>query len=857
MFKVYKVRYIQVLTIISLISLSTFAQGQLIPYTDHNLPFIERVDDLVQRMTLEEKISQMLDASAAIPRLGIGEYNWWSEGLHGVARAGIATVFPQAIGLAATFNDGLHFQVATAISDEFRANYNRNSKAGNFGRYRGLTVWSPNINIFRDPRWGRGQETYGEDPYLTARMGVAFVKGLQGSDPKYLKVIATPKHYVVHSGPESSRHTFNAEVSDDDFTDTYLPAFKACIVEGKAFSVMSAYNKFRRKSCTASDTLLNQILRNQWGFQGYIVSDCDAVSDIYMTHKIVKTPSEAAALGVINGCDLNCGETYPYLIGAVKEGLITEKQIDVAVKRLMLARMKLGMFDPQEMVPFNHIPDSIVDCLAHRKLSGDAARQSLVLLKNEKNILPLNRNINSIAVIGPNANEAEILLGNYNGIPSKAVTPLEGIKMKVSSHTNIYFNPLTNHVDNSILKMLIPSENLSYNGKTGLKMEIFDNRNLEGKPVIVRTDTKIDLFGEGLVPGKGMKNTDFSIRWTGDLLITETGKYDLFFTGDDGYRVWIDGKLVMDYWVESNNNTASKTFDFKKGEKHSLKVEYFQYRWIAKAKLEWTIHSEKTIEDYVTEAAKSDVIIYFGGLSPFLEGEEMNVPYDGFSGGDRTKIDLPAIQEKTLKLLKATGKPVILVNLSGSAIALNWENQNLDAIIQAWYPGEEGGAAIADVVFGDYNPAGRLPVTFYKSLDQLPSFDDYAMKNRTYRYLKQEPLYPFGFGLSYTTFKYANLKLEPVNSLNDSILVSAEITNTGTRDGDEVAQLYSRLMKPEEGHPNISLQGFKRISLKAGETKQVHFLMATEPFHQPAGNWEILLGSSSDNLLLKSALNLK
>jgi beta-glucosidase len=805
------------------IAISILSCNTAVPYKNPELAIEVRVDDLIGRMTLDEKISQMIDVAVAIKRLDISDYNWWNEGLHGVARAGTATVFPQAIGLAATFNDNLHFKIASAISDEFRAKYNDFNKHSDHARYKGLTVWSPNINIFRDPRWGRGQETYGEDPYLTSRMGVAFVKGLQGNDPKYLKVVSTPKHYAVHSGPENLRHVIDVNPNEYDFLDTYMPAFEACVKEGKAFSVMGAYNRLRGKSCSGSDTMLNQILRNQWGFSGYVVSDCDAIADIFKTHKIVKTAAEAAAIGVKAGCDLNCGDTYGHLKEAVTKGFITEKEIDVAVKRLMTARMKLGMFDPESNVAYSRIPLSVNDCPEHRQLAIEAARQSIVLLKNENKILPLKKNIKSIAVLGPNSDNAEVMYGNYNGYPSKFVTPLQGIKKKLRSDAKVYFNRISNHVDNLPVRDVINSANLEHDGKQGLKAEYFANDNFQGKPFAARVDDKIDFNWSSSEPVEGLKNINFSVRWTGSILVTQTGKYDISFTGDDGYRVWIDGKEFFNLWIDQYNTTSLKTIELKSGEKHELKIEYFQHIGGAMAKLEWGMWSNDPFSNIVAEASKCDVIVYCGGLAPTLEGEEMKVNYTGFDGGDRTTLDLPAIQLNILKLLKATGKPVILLLMNGSAIALNWEDKNLAAIVEAWYPGEEGGTAIADILFGDYNPAGRLPVTFYKSTDQLPAFNDYSMKGRTYRYFEGGPLYPFGYGLSYSNFKFNNFQVPSLAKTGDTITVSVVVENTGNIDGDEVVQLYVKHLDEKINVPIHALEGFKRISLKAGEKKTINF----------------------------------
>jgi len=650
-------------------------------YEDYTQPADARARDLASRMTLEEKVSQMLHDAPAVERLGIPKYNWWNECLHGVGLAGVATVFPQSIGLGATFNTNLMARIATVISDEARAKHHEAIRQGERERYKGLTFWSPNINIFRDPRWGRGQETYGEDPYLTARMGVEFVKGLQGDDPKYLKLVSTPKHYAVHSGPELDRHHFDAKVSEKVLLETYLPAFEACIKEGKAVSVMGAYNRVNGEPCCASRHLLVDILRGEWGFDGYVVSDCWAICDFYKHHKVVETPEEAAAMAVKAGCDLNCGNTYPSLAGAVKMGLISEETITESVIRLFTARFRLGMFDPPEMVKYAQIPFEVNDCKAHRELALEAARESIVLLKNENDFLPISKNIKSIAVIGPNANRVEPLIGNYHGTPSIAVTALDGIRVKVGPKTEISY-------------------------------------------------------------AKG---------------------------------------------CELNDNAT----------------EGFSYA--------------------AEIAEKSDVAIVVLGLSAELEGEDTEAQLP-----DRHDITLLGAQEALLKTVYNTGTPVVLVLINGSAIAVNWADEHVPAIIEAWYPGEEGGAAIADVIFGDYNPAGRLPVTFYRSIDQLPPFSDYSMKGRTYRFFNGEPLYPFGFGLSYTRFKYFNLKINPLKvTPGEDIQISVDVENTGKRSGDEVVQLYISDVKSSVPVPIRQLSGFTRIHLAPGEKRVVSFTLKT------------------------------
>jgi beta-glucosidase len=815
--------YCLTISLLLCLILSTNIKAQNEPFKNPALSIDQRVDDLVSRMTLDEKISQMMNIAVAIPRLGIPYYNWWNEGLHGVARTGVATVFPQAIGMAATFNDSLLYNVATVISDEFRAKYNVYMKDTKNKGIVGLTIWSPNINIFRDPRWGRGQETYGEDPYLTSRMGVAFVKGLQGNDPVYLKTVSTPKHYAVHSGPEPLRHKFDIDISERDFLDTYTPAFEACIKEGKAFSIMSAYNSFRGVPASASNYLLTKLLRDTWGFRGYVVSDCDAVADIYNGHKYTSSLTEAAALAVKAGCDLNCGDSYGHLKEAIEKGYLNEKDIDKSVKRLMEARFRLGMFDPENIVPYNKIAPEENDSPEHRKLSVTAAEQTMVLLKNENNLLPLKKNIKSIAVIGPNADNPEVMYGNYNGTPSKFVTPLQGIKNAVSKSTKVYYALGDTHVEGQTTLDIIPYKNLMTGNDHGLKGEYYQNKELSGSPKEIRIDSTVNFNWDSKVPAAGFTSENYSVRWTGQLIVPKTGKYQLAITGDDGYRFYWDDSLIMNEWKDQSPSTSLYNVQLTEGSRHNVKIEYYQNGGGATIQFGWYLYGKDPKEEALEIAKKSDVIIYCGGISPTLEGEEMSVPYEGFSGGDRTSINLPGIQENLLKELKATGKPIVFVMMNGSALAINWENTNIPAILEAWYPGQEGGTAIANVLFGSYNPAGRLPVTFYKSLDQLPPFDNYNMKGRTYRFFDKEPLYPFGYGLSYTSFKYSSIDVQKDAKPGDTIRVKVKVENIGKMDGDEVVQLYVKHTDSPVPVPNIAIEGFRRIHLKQGEEKEIEF----------------------------------
>ena len=810
-----------------LASPQTRTGGQTLPppYKDTSLPVTRRVDDLVSRMTLEEKVSQMMNAAPAIPRLGIPVYDWWNEGLHGVAFSGVATVFPQAIGLGATFDPRLAGRVASVISEEARAKYNEAQRRGNRARFYGLTFWSPNINIFRDPRWGRGQETYGEDPYLTARMGVAFVRGLQGDDPRYLKVVATPKHYAVHSGPEPERHRFDAKAAERDLRETYLPAFRATVTEAHAASVMCAYNRTNGEPCCANTHLLVDILRGEWNFGGYVVSDCGAIGDIYQRHHFVKTAEEASAVALKRGTDIECGDTYRALVAAVKQGLVSEAEIDRAVKRLFEARFRLGMFDPPEMVPYAKIPFSANDSPEHRQLALEAARESVVLLKNENNTLPLRKDLKAIAVIGPNADEVPVLLGNYNGQPSRATTPLAGIRQRVSPQTKVLYATGTTLTDVSVVP--VPASALR-----GLKAEFFANRNLAGAPVLTRADEAVNFDWGMSAPAPGVPADDFSARWTGKLVPTVSGKYRFGAIADDGVRVFLDGKLIAEDWTEHAPTTVTGEVTLEAGKSYDLKMEYYESKLGAVAKLVWqppAATSGSPYDEAVKVAKQADAVVLVLGLSSQLEGEEMTVREPGFLGGDRTDIGLPARQQALLESVAATGKPVVLVLLNGSALSVNWADANVAGIVEAWYPGEEGGAAIADVLFGDYNPGGRLPVTFYRSVAQLPPFDDYRMQGRTYRYFKGDPLYPFGYGLSYTNFKYDKLKLSATRvKAGEGLRVSAEVQNTGAREGDEVVQVYVAHVAASVPVPIRSLGGVSRISLKPGERRSVSFTLTPE-----------------------------
>lgn len=805
------------------------------PYLNPDLSVEVRVNDLVGRMTLEEKISQMINQAPAIERLGIPEYNWWSEGLHGVARAGLATVFPQAIGLGATWDRDLMFRVSTAISDEARAKHHDFAKKNKRFIYQGLTLWSPNINIFRDPRWGRGQETYGEDPYLTGRLAVEFIKGLQGDDSVYYKTIATVKHFAIHSGPEIDRHTFNAVIGDKDLNETYLPQFEVGIKEGKAYSLMCAYNRYNGEACCTSGKLLNDVLRNDWAFSGFVVSDCDGIVDIYKNHKQVTTPAEAAALAVKSGTDLECGKVYLNLKEAVDRNLITEKEIDVSVKRLFTARFKLGMFDPPEMVRYANIPYSVVDSKEHKAMALEASQKSIVLLKNENNLLPLKKDIGTLAVIGPNADQWLMLLGNYNGVPSDAVTPLRGIKEKLKN-TKVLYAQGCELADGMPTYKTIPEEVLRVGSENGLKGEYFNNGDLSGSPLYTAVDKNLDKNWSDKSPRNDMNDDNFSVRWTGELVPDKTAVYQLGFVSTCNTKLYLNDSLVARTVYHFRDEYGdprlrkSPAMNLEAGKKYKIVLEAIDTYADAQVQLVWA-RPQPDLKKLALEAAKqADAVVMCMGLTARMEGEEMDIVIDGFKAGDRTKIDLPQPQQELIKAIHALGKPVIVVLLNGSALAINWEQKNIPAILETWYPGQAAGQAIADVLFGDYNPGGKLPVTFYKSTKDLPAFTEYSLKGQTYRFFQGEPLYPFGHGLSYTSFAYEDLKVDDNRKAGEAVRVSVNVKNIGAMKGDEVIQVYVTHLNAPVRVPLRSLAEFQRIHLGRGESKQVQFTIASDAF---------------------------
>lgn len=806
------------------------ARAQEFPFRNTSLTFEERVNDLVSRMTLQERADQLLYTAPAIPRLGIPSYNWWNEALHGVARSGFATVFPQSITIANSWDEGLMYNVACAISDEARAKYHEFQRRGKTGIYQGLTFWSPNINIFRDPRWGRGHETYGEDPCLTGRLGYQFVRGMQGDDPVYLKTVATAKHYAVHSGPEPLRHSFNAKVSEVDLRETYLPAFRTLVVDAGVYSIMGAYNLFRDHPCCANPELYG-ILRNEWGFKGYIVSDCWAISDFYMFSKYAKDAAEAAAQAVKAGTDLECGVDYKHLVEAIGRGLLTEEDINRAAKRVFTARFKLGMFDPDEKVPYSQIP-FFANCSDYNNtLARIAAQKSIVLLKNSDNILPLDREIRTLAVIGPNADNFESLIGNYNGIAKDPVTVLEGICNKVAPATRVIYAEGSDLAEGVHNLEIIPARYLQTpEGIQGATGYYYNNREMKGEPVFTRTDDRIDFYWEHFSPSPDLPDDDFGVRWVTYLTPPETGTYSLGSWGSSAYEVLLDGEKVISEKNEHHAFHKEHRIDLEAGKKYKIEVFYRNYAGDADMKLLWARPRINILADAVKAAGEADAVVLVLGLSQRLEGEEMSIKIDGFLGGDRTNLNLPATQEKLLDAVSATGKPVIVVLMNGGALAVNNAQEKAAAILLAGYPGQEGGNAVADVLFGDYNPAGRLPVTYYKSIDQIPAFENYDMNGKTYRFFTSEPLYPFGYGLSYTTFSYSSLVLPQRADAGEKVKVSVRVTNTGERDGEEVVQLYLTDVKASTPRPVRQLEGFERIFLKKGESRIVEFLLEPRQF---------------------------
>jgi beta-glucosidase len=840
--------------------------GQEYPFQDPELSSEARAKDLIPRLTLEEKASLMCDESNAIPRLGIKTFNWWSEALHGLANNNNVTVFPEPIGMAASFDDSLVFCVFSAASDEVRAKYNEAQKQGlENRRFLSLSVWTPNVNIFRDPRWGRGQETYGEDPYLTSRMGISVVNGLQGpSDAKYKKLLACAKHFAVHSGPEWSRHTINLnDINPRNLWETYLPAFKSLVQQADVHEVMCAYQRLDDEPCCGNTRLLQNILRDDWGFKYMVVSDCGAIADFYNNHKVSSDDIHAAAKGVLAGTDVECGFGYAFnkLPQAVRKGLVTEDEINKHVMRILVGRFDLGEMDNDSLVPWAQIPMSVINSDEHKKLALQMAQETMTLLQNKNNILPLNKSVKKLGVIGPNADDKPLLWGNYNGIPPTTITILEGIKSKIPAD-NIFYDKGCDLTDDMITESIIGD--CSYEGNPGIKATYWNNSDFSGD--IVASDQLVDPI-RLTAAGQHQFSTGVNLRGF-------CGKYETVYKASQSteivFRFTFAGKLKIivngdtlyksDSW---QNAPVRIPFRVEKGKEYKIDVLFQQaFDWVdASLKLDIGKEIPVNYDELISKLKGIEIVIFAGGISSRLEGEEMPIQIPGFKGGDRTDIELPASQRKYLQALKKAGKKVVFVNCSGSAIALAPETQSCDAILQAWYGGESGGQAVADVLFGDYNPSGKLPVTFYKSSDQLRDFEDYSMKGRTYRFMS-DALFPFGFGLSYSIFNFGSGKLDKTTiNANESVQLTVPVTNIGERKGTEVVQVYIRKVNDTEG-PLKTLRAFKRVEIPTGKTQQVNIELTPSAFEfydwnqrkmaVTPGEYEILYGNSSDTKNLKS-----
>ena len=849
-------------TIVALCLFALTATAQTFPYQNPNMSALERAKDLCSRLTLEEKAKLMLDESPAIPRLGIKKFFWWSEALHGAANQGNVTVFPEPIAMASSFNPDLLYKCFDVASTEFRAQYNERMQrgSGEDEKFHSLSVWTPNVNIFRDPRWGRGQETYGEDPYLTSVMGVQVVKGLQGPETaKYRKLWACAKHYAVHSGPEYTRHSANlTNVSPRDMWETYMPAFKTLVQDAKVREVMCAYQRLDDDPCCGSQRLLQTILRDEWGFKYLVVSDCGAVSDFYESHKSSSSPVHATAKATIAGTDVECGYGYAYrsIPEAVKRGFITEAEVDKHVIRLLEGRFDLGEMDDPSLVEWSKIPCSAMSTKASANISLDMARQTMVLLQNNNNILPLNKK-EKIAVIGPNADNTPMMWGNYNGQPNHTITILDGIKGKTKK---LFYAAGCDLTYDKVMECLMASQ-CSFEGKKGMKGTFWNNRRMEGKPVTTQyytTPLAVTTFGmHNFAPGVQLE--DFSAKYETVFTPQEAGEYVVNVDGCGHFELYIDGvqKFRHHIWRTTPNRVAIQA---EKGKSYQIEVR-FSHIHTYNANLAINIAKEHPIDYQKTIAQLKgiDKVIFVGGIAPSLEGEEMPVDIEGFKGGDRTNIELPKVQREFLKALKAAGKQVIFVNCSGSCIALQPETETCEAIVQAWYAGQEGGTAVADVLFGDCNPSGKLPVTFYKNSSQLPDYEDYSMKGRTYRYFT-DALFPFGYGLSYTQFEIGEPQVINTSAQNPGFNFAIDVKNVGQRDGTEIVQLYIRNLQDPDG-PLKSLRAFQRVSVKAGQTKTVKLTLnhksfefwdpETNTMRVKPGQYEILIGNSSADKDLK------
>ena len=848
----------RLLSFISCFCVGLSVSAQNFPYQNPELSAKERAKDLCSRLTLEEKAMLMLDESPAIPRLGIKKFFWWSEALHGAANMGNVTNFPDPVGMAASFNPDLLYKVFDVASTEFRAQYNHRmyDLGGEDMKMRSLSVWTPNVNIFRDPRWGRGQETYGEDPYLTSVMGVQVVKGLQGpEDAKYRKLWACAKHYAVHSGPEYTRHTANINnVSPRDFWETYMPAFKTLVQDAKVREVMCAYQRLDDDPCCGSNRLLQTILRDEWGFEYLVVSDCGAVSDFYTSHKSSSNPVIASAKATIAGTDVECGFGYAYksIPEAVRKGLITEAEVDKHVIRLLEGRFDLGEMDDPALVEWSKIPYSAMSTKASAQIALDMARQCIVLLQNKGNILPLKKNAEKIAVIGPNAHNEPMMWGNYNGTPNRTVTILDGIKAK---QKKLFYLPGCDLTYNQVMECHLPTECVAPDGKKGLKGTFWTNTEMEGKPFTTEYYTKpVNVTTAGMhVFAPNLPIEDFSAKYETTFTPKEAGEYVLNVESTGHFEVYVNGerKIMQHTWRATPTRTV---LNAEKGQQFKIEIRFQTVKtWGASMKIDVARELPIDYQQTIAQLKGINKVIFVGGISPALEGEEMPVNIEGFKGGDRTSIELPKVQREFLKALKAAGKQVIFVNCSGSAIALTPETESCDAIVQAWYPGQEGGTAVADILFGDVNPSGKLSVTFYRDDAQLPDYEDYSMKGRTYRYFN-DPLFAFGYGLSYTTFEIGDATMQGTES------ISIPVTNTGKCKGTETVQLYIRNLQDPDG-PLKSLRGFQRVTLNPGESKSIDIKLDKKSFEfwdaetntmrTKSGSYELYYGNSSQDKDLK------
>ena len=850
-----KKHYLTYLSTVFMFCAGTSVSAQTFPYQNPDLSAKERAQDLCSRLTLEEKAKLMLDESPAIPRLGIKKFYWWSEALHGAANMGNVTNFPEPVAMASSFNPNLLYKVFDVASTEFRAQYNHRmyDQNGEDMKMRSLSVWTPNVNIFRDPRWGRGQETYGEDPFLTSVMGDAVVRGLQGPESsKYRKLWACAKHYAVHSGPEYTRHSANlTNVPVRDFWETYMPAFKTLVQDSKVREVMCAYQRLDDDPCCGSNRLLQQILRDEWGFQYLVVSDCGAISDFYDSHKSSSSPITASAKATLAGTDVECGYGYAYrsIPEAVRRGLISEAEVDKHVIRLLEGRFDLGEMDDPSLVEWSKIPYSAMSTKASAQIALDMARQSIVLLQNKGNILPLKKNEEKIAVIGPNAHNEPMMWGNYNGTPNHTVTILDGIKAK---QKKLFYLPGCDLTNDKVMECHLASECVSSDGKKGLKGTFWNNTKMEGKPFTTEYYTKpVNVTTAGMhVFAPNLPIEDFSAKYETTFIPKDAGEYVLNVESTGHFEVYVNGerKVMQHIWRATPTRTVLKA---EKGQKYQIEVRFQTVKtWGASMKIDVARELPIDYNEAIAQLKGIDKVIFCGGIAPSLEGEEMPVNIEGFKGGDRTSIELPKVQRNFLKALKDAGKQVIFVNCSGSAIALLPETETCDAIVQAWYAGQEGGTAVADVLFGDYNPGGKLPVTFYKSTAQLPDYEDYSMKGRTYRYFN-DALFPFGYGLSYTTYEVGEASIKGEGGNYE---LTIPVSNTGKQNGTEIVQLYIRNLADAEG-PSKSLRAFKRVDVLAGQTATATLTLSPKSFEFwdaetntmriKSGKYEILYGSSS------------